>query len=441
MNLRVYLCCVRQRRVDPRREDYSLAVWRLKAHVDRSLPGVQVQCRDVEHQQAGELEAELLEHPPDLLGLSCYVWNVCTLAAMATRLRQAHPRMKIIAGGPAALHFTRPPGDAGGPPVDCVVPGEGEAALLEIIEALHNGGPHALAQVSGLLLCHDGSPQATPPRPPVADLDSLASPHAAGLLVPRQEMLVELARGCGQGCSFCSVTTLYGRTVRRFSPDYVAAELRLARQLEVQRVSLIESTINLRKTRLQAVRDVLAEVDPEGRLSYHMELNPDLLDPSQLKILASVPGRLQIGFGLQSMDPRVLRALGRPPHRADLDQLLVQLSQVGEGLVEIMLGLPRQTPESYYQTLDYALELGTSILAFRTIVAPGTGLWQRARELGLRYDPQTFLVQRTPTFSAEELERAEQVTIDRLARASARRRGFYAAYTASDERMHSFEPR
>ncbi len=436
--MRAVLCAARQRRVDPTREDYSLAVWRFKAHADASACGAEVQVRDVEHDEVEALTSELLAEPPELLGISCYVWNVRALADLARRVKEAHPRVLVVAGGPAAAYFTRPEHEDLAT-VDCLVPGDGEAALMDLVRAMRRGGGDALATVPGVLVREQGGELvATSPEAPRTDLDSLASPHAAGLLRPRREMLVEMARGCAFGCAFCTASRR-GR-VRRFSPAYVAAELRRAVDLSVSRVYLIEPTLNLSTRRLGDVARVLAEADPAGRMDCFMEINPDTLDTRQLDILGAVPGELQFGIGLQSTSPAVLEAVGRQPHSPGLEHTLQRLSGLGQAIIEVMIGLPGDTPERFRRTLDYALGLGISILVFRTIVAPGTELWLRADELGLRYDPRTFLLRETPTFSARQLDEAEQHAIDLLEAASASRPGFYAAYSASDHCMRSFEP-
>ena len=50
----VALCAVRQRQVDPLREDHSLAVWRLGAHLARCCPDVPVRILDLKHDQVEE---------------------------------------------------------------------------------------------------------------------------------------------------------------------------------------------------------------------------------------------------------------------------------------------------------------------------------------------------------------------------------------------------
>src|SRR6187200_2623441 len=40
------------------------------------------------------------EARPDLIGLSCYVWNIKTTMAAARMLRQHFPAVRIVLGGP-----------------------------------------------------------------------------------------------------------------------------------------------------------------------------------------------------------------------------------------------------------------------------------------------------------------------------------------------------
>ena len=49
---------------------------------------------------AEDVASEILAGQPDLIGLSCYVWNVKTLMAVSRRIKEVKPEIKIVLGGP-----------------------------------------------------------------------------------------------------------------------------------------------------------------------------------------------------------------------------------------------------------------------------------------------------------------------------------------------------
>src|SRR5262245_15200863 len=50
--------------------------------------------------QADEVASQILAGQPDIVGLSCYVWNIKTLMAVSRRIKEVKPDVKIVLGGP-----------------------------------------------------------------------------------------------------------------------------------------------------------------------------------------------------------------------------------------------------------------------------------------------------------------------------------------------------
>jgi Fe-S oxidoreductase len=116
---------------------------------------------------------------------------------------------------------------------DYVVRGEGEETVVELLEALSDGGkPYGVKGVSfwdGDQIVHN------PPRPLVQDLDSLPFPDL-DLIVGKENMSVTpilTSRGCPYNCTFCSVTEMFGHKFRRRSVENVMEELRLLKPRSV----------------------------------------------------------------------------------------------------------------------------------------------------------------------------------------------------------------
>jgi radical SAM superfamily enzyme YgiQ (UPF0313 family) len=121
--------------------------------------------------------------------------------------RAARARGKrVVAGG--AYASTNP--DALAPEVDCVVVGEAEGVMAELVAAVEGGAP-------------------LPPR-----LQATGYPDLRETPVPRYELLergayqsmgVQWSRGCPFNCEFCDIIEIFGRVVRTKTPPQLLAEL------------------------------------------------------------------------------------------------------------------------------------------------------------------------------------------------------------------------
>jgi radical SAM superfamily enzyme YgiQ (UPF0313 family) len=148
---------------------------------------------------------------PRLVGLSIiFQYRAPEFLALAEQLRQVLPDAHITTGGHFAT-FTAPELLRDYPALDSVVRGEGEMTLLELMRQLD--APDAWDSILGLSFRRDGRVVNTPPRPLIADLDTLPFPSRD--TPPQQHLGIGVSpivgsRGCYRDCSFCSIRAFYG---------------------------------------------------------------------------------------------------------------------------------------------------------------------------------------------------------------------------------------
>src|SRR5215831_10032115 len=89
---------------------------------------------------------------------------------------------------------------------------------------------------------------------------------------------------------------------------------------------------------------------------YSIEIDPRTLTPESLPALAAM-GFNRVSLGVQDFDPAVQRAVNREQSADDTLQSIVSARRAGFESVSIDLiyGLPKQTPASFANTLDIAL--------------------------------------------------------------------------------------
>jgi len=103
-------------------------------------------------------------------------------------------------------------------------------------------------------------------------------------------------------------------------------------------------------------------LDPDAEIG--IEVDPRVTTPEQLETLARL-GFNRLSMGVQDFDPRVQAAINRIQPEADTRRLVEQARGLGFTSLnmDLIYGLPHQTPESFSATIDRVLAIGPDRLA------------------------------------------------------------------------------
>jgi hypothetical protein len=144
---------------------------------------------------------------------------------------------------------------------------------------------------------------------------------------------------------------------------------------------------------------------------WHFEVRGELITRAQARGFARLGASLQIG--LQTADPKTAALIGRGFDRQTFCSRINILNQ--EGVIfglDLIYGLPGDSPGGYRKSLDFALSLYPNNLdLFRLSLLPGTALAEKADDYNLTAeDSPPYGVISTPDFSAPEMDRAEALS-------------------------------
>lgn len=173
---------------------------------------------------------------------------------------------------------------------------------------------------------------------------------------------------CRHACWYCGCNRITTQLGSKVVEPYLAA---LARELELMAAAMprrrrltqlhwgggTPNYLNQRETaQLWGLLEQHFELDPE--LEASIEVNPELLDREAVRHLRAL-GFHRVSFGLQDADPEVQAAVNRVVPEAKLRQVMGWLREAGfEGVnVDLICGLPLQTPERFRRTLGLVGEL------------------------------------------------------------------------------------
>jgi len=166
---------------------------------------------------------------------------------------------------------------------------------------------------------------------------------------------------CASLCYFCACNKIVTRHPERADDylRYLAREVelhvaQLGRGAAVSQLHLGGGTPTfLSDAGLQQLMDMLRgafTLLPEGE--YAIEVDPRTIDESRLQHLAAL-GFNRLSFGVQDFDPQVQKAVHRIQPEAQVFDLVAAARKLGFASVNVDLiyGLPRQTPASFDRTL------------------------------------------------------------------------------------------
>lgn len=181
-------------------------------------------------------------------------------------------------------------------------------------------------------------------------------------------------------------------------------------------IKLVDRTFNADDRRAIHIWDALiqrATQWPQHPV-FHFEITARLLSEEALNCLERAPdGLFQLEIGIQTTAPEALRAIDRPDDYRRIAYAVQRLMRRGNihVHVDLIAGLPGETPQSLGQSFNDAWRLGADMvqLGFLKLLR-GSELRAQAYALGLKYDPDPpYEIESTPTLPASELICARRI--------------------------------
>ena len=201
------------------------------------------------------LRRKLEEMQPDIIGFTFTSPIFSQAKGMAKAVKECNKDILIVAGGshPSA----DPQGVLKDSDIDIVIYGEGDFAILEIINTSD------YSTVPGIAFKKDGKIILNPKRPFIKDLDQLALPalelvNLQDYHVPRSfcrespAVMIETSRGCAWGCTYCT-KAVFGRNFRYKSPQRVVDEFKHMIKLGCKEIHVIDDMFTTSKERIKEI--------------------------------------------------------------------------------------------------------------------------------------------------------------------------------------------
>jgi radical SAM superfamily enzyme YgiQ (UPF0313 family) len=348
---------------------------------------------------------QIQQFAPDIVAFSLYVWSIESCVRLASVLKQMYPGVLIIAGGPEVAGREQFVVDF--PEFDVVVQGEGELSTRLILERLMSGDSDltgipniSFRSAEGMFVHGPFSGETEDP----ARLPNFWSEGPYDKESTARIANYTGARGCNMHCLYCLNPTQ--RFVAKSSKQVVAEIAAIAARPDVDTIFAVDFDLY---DAWKAEPEMLATVARSMREGQNPRLtffaNPQSLsDPAFMDAMEKF--RIsEIYVGVQTTNRDALAAVGRSWTLKSLDQF----GDVPESIrrmttLQMMLPLPCETPETFYNGLQHFVNLGYyRFQVFPTVIMRGTEIHRQAAKLGLKYLHRSpYYCFETPTFSVRD---------------------------------------
>lgn len=363
------------------------------------------------NQNPEEILRDLYLEQPDMLALSCYIWNISVVREIAAELHKLLPGLPIWVGGPEvsydAEHFLRENPWASG-----VMRGEGEITFTELLTRIRKGqSPDGLAGVTwrtkgGEIMVNEDRP--------VMDLSEVPFPYTDLTDFEHRILYYESSRGCPFSCSYC--LSSIDKKLRFRNLSLVIQELQFFLDHRVPQVKFVDRTFNCRHDHAKTIWRYLLEHD-NGVTNFHFEVAADLLDEEELELIRAMrPGLIQLEIGVQSTNPNTITQIRRKMNFSRVSAVVKRIKQ-GHNVhqhLDLIAGLPFEDLDSFKHSFNdvFALQPDQLQLGFLKVLK-GSFMQQMADTYGCVYrdkEPYEVLYTRwLPYSDVLRLKRVEEM--------------------------------
>ena len=370
-------------------EQISLAEYTINQSIDVMLKGI-------------------FRRKPEVLCISCYIWNISIARELAEEVHRVLPDTKIWLGGPEVSYDAKQVLERN-PQITGVMMREGEETFLELVRHYADGAP-GISEIRGIAWRGgDGLIRDNGFRGPV-DLDTVPFIYQDLSGFENRILYYESSRGCPFSCSYC--LSSIDRKLRFRSMELVKRELQFFLDHKVPQVKFVDRTFNCSHQRALEIWRYLTEHD-NGVTNFHFEIAADLLNEEELELIASMrPGMIQLEIGVQSTNPEVIREIRR---KMDFDRVARVVRRLSENHnvhlhLDLIAGLPLEDFTSFGRSFDqvYALRPQQLQLGFLKVLK-GAYMYEKAADYGCVYrQKEPYEVLFTRWISFEEILRLKQ---------------------------------
>lgn len=364
----------------------NLAVYDLQAYASDYADHIVLKEYTINQQKDDIMRDIYLEHP-DVVCVSCYIWNLSFVKELMADLIKILPGADFWVGGPEVSYdaekFLTENSEFKG-----VMVGEGEETFKELAGYYVEKNPQNLKDMTGICyrdkdqIIHNGWRQ-------IMDLSSIPFIYKDLSEFKNRIIYYESSRGCPFSCSYC--LSSIDKKLRFRDTETVKKELQFFIDNKVPQVKFVDRTFNCKHDHAIAIWKYINEHD-NGVTNFHFEISADLLREEELQEMSTMrPGLIQLEIGVQSTNPDTIKAIHRTMDFEKLKGIVDRIHSFGNihQHLDLIAGLPYEDYDSFRHSFNdvYALKPQQLQLGFLKVLK-GSHMMEMCREYGIVYKTQ-----------------------------------------------------
>ena len=361
----------------------NLAVYDLQAYASEYTDYVILKEYTINQQKDDIMRDIYLEHP-DVVCVSCYIWNISFVKELMSDLAKILPDADFWAGGPE-VSYDAEKFLSENPEFTGVMVGEGEETFQELSRYYVKKNPEKLENITGICyrdgekIIHNGWRQ-------IMDLSSIPFIYKDLSEFKNRIIYYESSRGCPFSCSYCLSSV--DKKLRFRDIEMVKKELQFFIDHKVPQVKFVDRTFNCKHDHAMAIWKYINDHD-NGVTNFHFEISADLLREEELQEMSTMrPGLIQLEIGVQSTNPDTIKAIHRTMDFEKLKGIVDRIHSFGNihQHLDLIAGLPYEDYDSFRNSFNdvYALKPQQLQLGFLKVLK-GSHMMEMCREYGIVY--------------------------------------------------------
>ena len=361
----------------------NLAVYDLQAYASEYTDHIILKEYTINQQKDDIMRDIYLEHP-DVVCVSCYIWNISFVKELMSDLAKILPDADFWAGGPE-VSYDAEKFLSENPEFTGVMVGEGEETFQELSGYYVKKNPEKLENITGICyrdgekIIHNGWRQ-------IMDLSSIPFIYKDLSEFKNRIIYYESSRGCPFSCSYCLSSV--DKKLRFRDIEMVKKELQFFIDHKVPQVKFVDRTFNCKHDHAMAIWKYINDHD-NGVTNFHFEISADLLREEELQEMSTMrPGLIQLEIGVQSTNPDTIKAIHRTMDFEKLKGIADRIHSFGNihQHLDLIAGLPYEDYDSFRNSFNdvYALKPQQLQLGFLKVLK-GSHMMEMCREYGIVY--------------------------------------------------------
>lgn len=312
--------------------------------------------------------SQVLGCESDVYMISVYIWNRNIVEFLVDNIRQLDPNSKIVLGGPEAGYNSqwwfsrkyRP---------DFIIVGAGEKAIKSLAKQAFKSDDKIIQEP--VIFSEVKLPYRSD------DFSELKNKY----------IYYESSRGCPFNCAFC-ISSRMDQKLEYKPLQTILQEIDFIAGHEPLIVKFVDRSFNANRVIARSVWQHIIAL--KTKTKFHFEVHPALIEEEDLEILKRCPPeRIQFEVGIQSTNPKTLRAINRnysfDSFKENIRKLLT-LKNIHSHL-DLIIGLPYASKDVFINSLNDLLDIEPDVIQLGFLkVLPGTEMHEMISEYELVYE-------------------------------------------------------